>query len=317
VGDQKHTWESAGEIKVDDKQKGDIAIKGIDGIETAISNILSSASLGYNIIGSDVAGFSGNDIPPRLYIRWAQFSTFCGLFLNGGHGERALWKRSAQEMEIIRRFSWLHTELVPYMYTYVVKGSKGGRVLQRPMGKNYQYMFGDDFLVIPVYKDNLKREIIFPKGRWRYLFDDKQVIIGPARLERDFPLEEFPVYIRDGAIIPIDVKRDYTGLGDINSEGYLTILIYPNGKNSFTVHHPDKSGSTVIDVTDESDKIIVSLGDVHKPHILRINMNSKPKMVEMDNMVLSDPQNYTFDETHNKLIIKTGDYIKGNYTIYK
>ncbi|MEZ4902743.1 MAG: glycoside hydrolase family 31 protein [Spirosomataceae bacterium] len=78
-----------------------------------MENILNSAKLGYNIIGSDIAGFSGNNIPARLYIRWAQFSTFCGLFLNGGHGERALWKRSPQELEIIRKFSWLHTELVP------------------------------------------------------------------------------------------------------------------------------------------------------------------------------------------------------------
>jgi len=317
VGDQKHTWESAGEVTLDDKQKSDIAMKGIDGIETAISNILSSARLGYNIIGSDVAGFSGKNIPPRLYIRWAQFSAFCGLFLNGGHGERALWKRSPEELEIIRRFSWLHTELVPYMYTYVVNGSKGGEVLQRPMKRNFQYMFGDDFLITPICKDNLSREIIFPKGRWRYFFDDKQVVEGPAKLEKKFPLEEFPVYIRDGAIIPMDVKRDYTGLGDKNSEGYLTVLIYPNGRNNFTVHHPDKSGSTVIDVTEDPEKIVISLEGVHKPHILRINIDSEPNKVELDNAVISEPADYSFDSTHNKLIIKTGDYITGRYTIYK
>jgi alpha-D-xyloside xylohydrolase len=317
VGDQKHTWESAGEVSMDDKQKSDIAMKGIDGIETAINNILSSARLGYNIIGSDVAGFSGRDIPPRLYIRWAQFSTFCGLFLNGGHGERALWKRTPQEMEIIRRFSWLHTELVPYMYTYVLEGSKGGRVLQKPMKRNYQYMFGDEFLVTPLYRDDLKREIIFPKGRWRYFFDDKQVVEGPSKLVKEFPLEEFPVYIRDGAIIPLDVKRDYTRLGDKNSEGYLTLLIYPNGINSFTVHHPDKSGSTVIKVTDDPDKILISLEEVHKPHILRINMGSKPKSVELDGTILSESVDYTFDNTNNKLIIKTEKYSTGNYRIYK
>ena len=29
-----------------------------------------------------------DDIAPNIYIRWAEFSAFCGLFLNGGHGER-------------------------------------------------------------------------------------------------------------------------------------------------------------------------------------------------------------------------------------
>lgn len=317
VGDQKHTWESGGEVSMDEKQKSDIAMKGIDGIETAITNILSSARLGYNIIGSDVAGFSGKDIPPRLYIRWSQFSAFCGLFLNGGHGERALWKRSAQELEIIRRFSWLHTELIPYIYTYVVDGNKGGEVLMRPMKNNYQYMFGNDFLVTPVYKDRLSREVMFPKGKWRYFFDDKLVIEGPAKVSREYSLEEFPIFIRDGAIIPLDVKRDYTGMGDKNSEGFLTILIYPSGKSSFTVHHPDKSGSTVINVTDDQDKTLISLGEVHKPHILRINMGSKPKSVELDGTILSESADYTFDGNKNKLIIKTENYNTGNYRINK
>ncbi len=112
VGDQKHTWQSSGKITAEDRANTDIAMNGTDGIETAIQNILASAKLGYNIIGSDVAGFSGSIIPPRLYIRWTEFSAFCGLFLNGGHGERALWKRTPEELETIRKFSWLHTELV-------------------------------------------------------------------------------------------------------------------------------------------------------------------------------------------------------------
>ncbi|MBG0857996.1 MAG: glycoside hydrolase family 31 protein, partial [Bacteroidales bacterium] len=69
VGDQKHTWESAGrDVSQADEQ--DIAMNGVEGIEMAINNILESAEAGYNIIGSDVAGFSGSTIPPRLYIRW-------------------------------------------------------------------------------------------------------------------------------------------------------------------------------------------------------------------------------------------------------
>ena len=76
------------------------------------------------------------------------------------------------------------------------------------------------------------------------------VIDGPAKIEREFPLDEYPVYVREGAIIPMDIKRDYTGIGNKDSEGYLTLLIYPDGKNEFTVHHPDKSGSTKIRTED-------------------------------------------------------------------
>ena len=317
VGDQKHTWESTGKISKEDKLNSDIAMEGIDGIELAIQNIMASAKVGYNIIGSDVAGFSGSIIPPRLYIRWSEFSAFCGLFLNGGHGERALWKRSQQELEIIRKFSWLHTELIPYIYTYVVKAHSGGTLLQRPVRGKYHYLFGDNFLVAPIYRDQLMNKITLPEGKWRYFFNDKEVIEGPVTFDREFPLDEYPVYIHEGAIVPMDIKRDYTGIGDKNSEGYLTLLIYPDGKNDFTVHHPDKSGSTSITVEDDPERIKISLGDVHKSHILNINLYAKPKKVELDNMILLDSVDYNFDEKRNKLIIITGNYSTGNYTIDK
>ena len=317
VGDQKHTWESTGKISDEDKKNTDLAMKGIDGIELAMQNIIASAKLGYNIIGSDVAGFSGNMIPPRLYIRWTQFSTFCGLFLNGGHGERALWKRSQQELEIIRKFSWLHTELVPYMYTYVVNAHNGGKVLQRPVDGKYHYLFGDQFLVAPIYKDQLKNKVTLPEGKWRYFFNDQEVVQGPVTFEKEFPLDEFPVYIREGAIVPMNVTRGYTGIGDKSSDGFLTLLIYPEGNSEFMVHHPDKSGSTSVKVEDHPGQMTVSLEGIHKPHILNIKLSAKPKKVELDNAVLADSVSYNFDEKRRKLVIRTKSYLIGKYTIYK
>ncbi|MCY1723206.1 hypothetical protein OU798_22850 [Prolixibacteraceae bacterium Z1-6] len=313
VGDQRHSWKSEG----DGSDTVDIAMDGIEGIEMAMDNVLKSAKLGYNIIGSDVAGFSGRVIPPRLYIRWAQFSAFCGLFLNGGHGDRMLWNRSEQEFEIIRRFSWLHTELIPYIYTYVVKAHNGGNVLQRPVKGKYHYLFGENFLVAPIYKDELKNEVTLPEGEWRYFFDDKEVVKGPVKFNKEFTLEEYPVYLREGAIVPMDIKRNYTGIGDQNSEGYLTLLIYPNGTSEFTVHHPDKSGSTTINVQEDEQSIQIHLNSIRKPHILTVNMNEAPSKVEMDGTVLRSPDKYFFNPEKHKLFIKTENYTAGKYTIVR
>ena len=313
VGDQRHTWKS----EEDGSDSVDIAMDGIEGIEMAMENIIKRARMGYNIIGSDVAGFSGSTIPPRLYIRWAQFSTFCGLFLNGGHGERALWKRSSQELEIIRKFSWLHTELIPYMYSYVVEAHNGGTLLQRPVKGKYHYLFGDNFLVAPIYKDELVNEVNLPKGKWRYFFNDTEITEGPVTFKKEFPLEEFPVYIRDGAIVPMDIKRSYTEIGDESSEGFLTVLIYPAGESSFTVHHPDLSGSTTIQVTDSEEKINITLNGVQKPHILNIHIDKMPLKIELDGRQLSDTVNYSFNESTQKLVVRTREYSTGNYSIFK
>ncbi|HSB92441.1 MAG TPA: TIM-barrel domain-containing protein [Flavitalea sp.] len=317
VGDQRHSWVSNGKATKEDSANSDIAMDGVEGIEMAIQNILASAKLGYNIIGSDIAGFSGKTIPPRLYIRWAEFSAFCGLFLNGGHGERALWKRSPQELEIIRKFSWLHTELIPYMYTNVVNAHNGGRVLQRPVEGKYHYLFGEDFLVAPIYQDQLQNEITLPEGQWRYFFNDKEVIQGPVTFTREFPLDEFPVYIREGAIVPMNINRSYTGIGDTSSNGYLTLLIYPNGKNEFTVHHPDKSGSTKIEVEERKDVILLTLNGIHKSHILNIQLAGKPAAVELEGVILNDSVDYSYDVLKGKLIIRSNKYVNGKYRIFK
>lgn len=311
VGDQRHSWKSEG----DEKDTLDIALDGIEGIEMAMDNIIKSAKLGYNIVGSDVAGFSGRTIPPRLYIRWAQFSAFCGLFLNGGHGDRALWNRTQQELEIIRKFSWLHTELIPYMYTYVVEVHNGGQVLQTPVKGKYHYLFGTDFLVAPIYKDEFVNQVDLPKGTWRYFFDDKQRFEGPVSFEKEFPLNEYPVFIREGAIVPMDIKRDYTGFGGRDSEGYLTYLIYPKNDSEFTVHHPDKSGSTTIFVHKRNEEINIEFTGVQKPHILRVDMDIEPGAVSLDDKILRDGTDYYFDRDQHKLIVKTGTYQKGIYTI--
>ncbi len=304
VGDQKHSWESTGKITEEDKKNSDIAMDGIDGIELAIQNIMESAKLGYNVIGSDVAGFSGNTIPPRLYIRWAQFSTFCGLFLNGGHGERALWKRSQQELETIRKFSWLHTELVPYMYSYVVTGHQGGRVLQSPIEGKYHYLFGDDFVVAPIYRDDLKNKVTLPKGKWLYFFKDQEVVEGPKTFEREFPLEEYPVYIREGAIVPMNIERGYTGFGSETSKGSLTWLIYPGIDNQFTVYHPDKSGSSTVSMINHPNSVEIILKDARKPSILNIHIDKLPAKVTFNNVELSDSVDYQFDTKKSRLVVK-------------
>ncbi len=300
VGDQDHAWTLEDE-----------------GIEEALRDILKSAEMGYNVVGSDVAGYSGKPIPPNVYMRWAQFSAFCGLFLNGGHGERALWERSEQELEVVRKFAWLHTELIPYIYSHVVNCHEGGPPLMRPVKGKYQYLFGDDFLVAPIFEDKLTRSVLLPKGRWRDLFNDDELIEAsrPTTISRDYPLDECPVFIRDGAIIPMNVSRPYTGFGDRDSEGFLTLNVYPHGQSGFTVHHPDGSGDTEIHVDSGTESLKIELTGVEKPHILRILMATKPATVTLDDKALPEGEVWRYDDTDTRLWIKTCAYTDGRYMI--
>ncbi len=297
VGDQDHTW----------------GLKE-EGLEEALTYIMKSAHLGYAVIGSDVGGYGGRDIPPRLYIRWAQFSAFCGLFLNGGHGERMLWKRTPEELEIVRKFAWLHDELVPYIYSHVVEAHNGGKALMRPLDAKFEYLFGDNFLVAPHFEDTLAREVTLPKGKWRYFFDDREVLKGPATFTREFPLDEAPVYVREGAVIPMNVARAYTGLGDRDSSGMVTWLIYPGAAGEFTLHQTDGGGDTTVQVK-PGKTLRVTLSGVAQPHILRILCETKPASVRLDGKELAEGSAWRFDEAGRRLIVTTREACVGSYEI--
>ncbi|HNR31366.1 MAG TPA: glycoside hydrolase family 31 protein [Candidatus Hydrogenedentes bacterium] len=301
VGDNKHTWDDASR-----------------GLERAVRVILDSAKLGYNVIGSDVGGYhGGGEIPPRLYIRWAQFSTFCGLFLNGGHGERRMSRRTPEELGIIREFSWLHMELVPYMFSHVVAGHEGGPPLMRPLDAKYHYLFGDALLVAPIYEDADTRAVTLPAGRWRYWFDDARVIEGPVTFTREFPLDEYPVYVRDGAIVPMYVERAYTSIGDRDWKGFLALNLYPDGgDHTFRVRHPDDNGRSATDVTMRGRApLLVRLDGAKQPHILRVLAASKPAGVSLDGVVLDEGVAWRYDPESRRLIVRTTAYSTGEYEI--
>ncbi len=315
VGDQRHTWKSRESPHEDDPGKGDLVREGAEGIEEALRDILHAADLGYCVIGSDVAGFSGSEIPPRLYIRWAQFSTFCGLFLNGGHGERRLWKRSEQELDIIRKFSWLHTELVPFMYSRIVACHHGGPPLMEPIEGEYHYLFGDAFLVAPIYRDSLEREVHLPPGRWRNFFDDQEVLEGPKVFTHEFPLEEFPVYVREGAIIPMNVSRAYTGIGDASSEGFLTLNLYPdlNESSSFELHSEGIEESTIIEMNPQGNGLEVSLTGSPHLHRLRVLVEEPPTQISLNGFPMNTGWEYSEEEA--RLTIQNSRWESAVYRI--
>lgn len=303
VGDNKHEWS-------DEKC----------GFERAIRLILDSAKLGYNVVGSDVGGYHGGaEIQPELYIRWAQFSAFSGLFMNGGHGERRMSKRTPRELELIRECSWLHTELVPYLYSNVVECHNGGPTLMQPISGKYQYLLGDDILVASVYEDSLTRSVTLPPGKWRYWYDDTALVEGGTTFSREYPLHEFPAYIRDGAIIPMYVERDYTHIGAPDWKGFLVLNLYPaadGAEQQFRTYLPDGAITDAVDVAMRgTSQLSVQVSGVKKPHILRILAPARPTGVVRDGAPLAEGSDWTYDAARQRLIVRTSDYAEGAYSI--
>jgi alpha-D-xyloside xylohydrolase len=139
----------------------------------------------------------------------------------------------------------------------------------------------------------------------------------PLTFEREYPLEEFPVYIREGAIVPMNVERSYTGLGTVANKGSLTWLIYPGVDNHFTVYHPDKSGSSTVSMTNFSDRIELSLKEMKKPSIFNIRMEQKPASVSFNGTALNDSTDFQYDALKSRLTVKISEAKDGSLIINK
>jgi alpha-glucosidase (family GH31 glycosyl hydrolase) len=70
-------------------------------------------------------------------------------------------------------------------------------------GKNiYQFMFGPDILVAPVYQPGNNRIVYIPEGKW-IDFWNGEIVVGKKYIEVETPLEKIPLYVRAGSIIPL------------------------------------------------------------------------------------------------------------------
>jgi hypothetical protein len=136
-------------------------------------------------------------------------------------------------LEDYRYFSWLHYELVPYLHSYDWQAFETGLpILRDPDAVNYTTKIGDELFAAFVTEPGVaKLQITLPSGTWIDYWDESQTYTGT--ITYPVPLGHEPIFIKDGAIIPMQVSRDYTGHGTRASAGSLTVLVYPSGQSRF------------------------------------------------------------------------------------
>jgi alpha-glucosidase/alpha-D-xyloside xylohydrolase len=220
--------------------------------------------------GSDIGGFYPNkELTGELYARWFQFGAFCASFR--AHG-RTWWSRlpwgwglgesgpnenrenilaaelnNPQIEPVCRKYAELRYQLMPYTYTLAWEARESGMPLMRAMWLHYprdpvarnlgdQYLWGRDLLIAPVYeKGATSRKVYLPEGTWFDWWTGDRVNGGRV-VTRDVNLSIMPVFVRAGAIIPVDPVRQYM---DQKVDDPTTIRIYPGVDGSFTLYEDD------------------------------------------------------------------------------
>jgi hypothetical protein len=90
----------------------------------------------------------------------------------------------------------------------------------------------NEFIVPLVTEFTRTLNFRLPLGTWVDYWNEQRTVSGEV-VGEPVPLGREPVFLRLGAIIPLEVQREYTGHGTRESTGSLTVLVYPNGTTSF------------------------------------------------------------------------------------
>jgi alpha-glucosidase (family GH31 glycosyl hydrolase) len=259
---------------------------GYDGLASAVRNGITMGLSGVSLWGSDIGGYfslSSPELTPELLIRWLEFGFASGVMRTEANGFTLPPKGHRAQIfdpdvrPTWRRYAKLRTQLYPYLaaaeQTYDHTGLPLMRHLslaypgdERSLDRDDEYLFGPDLLVAPVIVDAARtRSLYLPPGNWVDMWRSASfqtrtggLALGGARVlggGRDVtvpaPLDELPLFVRAGALIPllppdVDTLADYGhGRGIVklsDRRDRMTLLAFPRGRS-----HTSLPGGETID----------------------------------------------------------------------
>lgn len=241
-----HRWGGLGNHRYQVGFSGDAVIswKSLD-FQPYFNSTASNVLYGY--WSHDLGGHIGSQIAPEMYTRWLQFGALSPIMRThsqkGAELNKEPWVFSKEYCDIIRETIRQRYVMAPYIYTMARKGYDDGISLCRPMYYDYpenkeayefanEYMFGDDVMVAPVTapaKDGYAQvRVWLPEGEW-YEWHTGALLQGNRVVERSFAIDEYPIYVKAGAILPLYLENVMNLNGN---DEEIAVTVFPGGSDT-------------------------------------------------------------------------------------
>lgn len=217
--------------------------------------IVNSMGLsGVAFAGYDVGGFVGN-ADSKLFARWISIGALSPFFR--GHSminsrDSEPWSYGEEVEQISRNYIKFRYKLLPYLYSLFYEASENGMPVQRSLAIDYahdarvydghyqhQYLFGPFILVAPVESHKEFLKVLLPEGDVWYSVYNGHRYVANQELIAESPLHRLPIYIKGGAIIPMQPVRQHTG----EPNDQLNLHVYAGLTNSSFEFYEDDGSS--------------------------------------------------------------------------
>jgi alpha-glucosidase (family GH31 glycosyl hydrolase) len=248
---------------------------GYDGLQSAVRAGLGMGLSGVGLWGSDIGGFfsfNGRKLTDELLTRWVQFGVVSGVMRTQRDGiSLPSYERpqvdDPDQIANWRRYAKLRTQLQPYLAAAAEEYQRSGLPVMRHLVLAYpddtrvmsiddEFLFGPDILAAPVLEQGATTRLAYlPDGRWvdfwrTVAFDEESgafhigpltTAMGKSNVEVPAPLDELPLFVRAGALLPllpadVDTLADFgSGAADVvrleDRRGERTLLAFPRGSS--------------------------------------------------------------------------------------
>ena len=196
----------------------------------------------------DVGGYAGNP-SPELLTRWIEAGVFFPILRTHSSivsTPHFPWLAGPEAEAAIRKALDLRYQLIPYYYSLAYENFRTGAPLMRPLvmefptdpqcaGRTDEWLMGSGLLAAPVLQEGGNRSTYLPGGEW-YAFGSGTKLPGAQTIASKSKLDEIPIYVRAGTILPLGPVQQSTSLP---SEAPLEVQIYPGKNGSFTLREDD------------------------------------------------------------------------------
>ena len=214
---------------------------------------IMTANSGISYISHAIGGYKDGIEDPQLYLRYIQFGVFSSILRlsseDGEYYKRAPYEWDSSTYNIVKDYLQLRYKLIPYLYSESFNSIKEAKTLIEPLinsnsdlyfNDSYknEYYLGKGLLISPITskKDTLinccPHHFYLPNGTW-YSFKDGKKYNGNKKHLGFFKDEDYPVFCKAGAIIPMAYDNEYNNTYNPKN---LEIIVFPGQNNSYQLY---------------------------------------------------------------------------------
>jgi alpha-D-xyloside xylohydrolase len=253
LGGQRHSAQWSGDVK-----------SSYPAMASNLRGGLSHGLSGVPFWSHDVGGFNGPPTPD-LYARWAQFGALSPLVRFHGTTSRLPWDFPADASRAAVAALRLRYRLMPYLYSAAVDAARTGAPMMRALlvdspddpgawSEELAYRLGTDLLVAPMIDPDGSRALYLPAGEAWVDWWTGEVHDGGRHLRVAKPLEQIPLFVRRGALIPVGPVTGAVGDGPFEE---ITLLSFGAEPGRTAIH--DVNGATEVVVERAGDRFTVTV----------------------------------------------------------